>query len=64
MKHILDIWDNFLLNDKAMVIFALWTFGIVAFWRIPNPETIIGNIISGLLGMVVGSAMATGKDKT
>lgn len=54
----MEIWDKFLLNDKAMVIFALWCFGMIAFWKVADPAAVINNIISGLLGMVTGQAMA------
>lgn len=63
MKGFFDIWHSFLLNDKAMAIFVVWCFGMAAFWKLDDPATIVSNCLSGLFGLVTGSALARADPK-
>jgi multidrug efflux pump subunit AcrB len=56
-KAFFDVWNNFLQNDKSMVIFAVFVFGVLAFYKVQDPSVIISNITSGLFGLVTGMAI-------
>ena len=44
-------------NDKIWVIVCLTAIAIVAMFYLPEPEIVVSNIVSGLLGVATGRVM-------
>jgi len=56
MKEMLDSFYAW-CDDKTQVIFVLAVFGTFNFFWSPQSEQIMGNIVSGLLGVALGRAL-------
>lgn len=45
------------LDDKLMVVWCLSIIAIVSMFVLPEPETIVSNVVSGMLGIAVGKKL-------
>lgn len=60
-EYVLKTKSSFrLLNDKDLVIIGTVAIAVVAMFIIPDPVTIITNVIAGLFGLATGRALGNG----
>jgi hypothetical protein len=50
--------------DKILVILAVSAIAILSIFKMPNPETIVTAVLSGLFGLVSGAAITHTHYKT
>jgi hypothetical protein len=56
LDSVLEIFTD----DKLLVILALTLIALAAMFRIPQPDTVVNSIVSGLLGVAVGRGIPKG----
>ena len=56
MAKFIENLSEIFADDKSQVILALTVIGVIAMFKLMTPETIISNIVAGLLGVAVGRA--------
>lgn len=45
-------------DDKDLIIFATMILGIIAMFCLDSAENIVGNIITGMFGIAVGTKLS------